>query len=243
MEQVYSRYTPQDQKIWKILFDRQIKLLQHSAAREYLKALRTIGFSDTIPRYTELNQQLTQHTGWSIHVVPGLIEVDKFFKLLSQRKFSASTWLRGIDQLDYLQEPDMFHDIFGHIPLITNPFYADFMQAFGAMGVKYYQYPQAVKMLQNLYWYTIEFGLIKENGNTRIYGAGILSSPEETAYSLSDKPKHYPFDLATIFDTDFYIDRLQEHYFVIESLEQLFNSIEEMEKMMEERCKAMETRS
>ncbi|BDD09953.1 hypothetical protein FUAX_23850 [Fulvitalea axinellae] len=238
MTQIYENYTPADFEVWSLLYKRQEEVLKERASKEYLSALKSIEFSEkSIPRFTDTNKILDKATGWGIHVVPGLIPPGDFFELLAQKKFCSSTWLRKPEQLDYLEEPDMFHDTFGHVPLLVNPFYASFMKAIGEVGIKYTDNHDALTMLQRLYWFTIEFGLIREEGELRIYGAGILSSPQESVYSLSDKPEHREFDIEPVFDTPFYKDRLQTCYYIIDSYEQLYNSVGQIDKILEERVR------
>jgi phenylalanine-4-hydroxylase len=162
-------------------------------------------------------------------VVPGLIPVDQFFKLLSEKKFCSSTWLRKMSQLDYLEEPDMFHDIFGHIPLLMNPEYSNFVQQFGELGVRYGHNKMVEKQLQRLYWFTIEFGLIKQKSDTRIYGAGILSSSGESNHIFNDDITVSPYNVEKILENDFITSEIQTQYYEISSLEQLYQSVGELE--------------
>ena len=179
MKQVYSNYTEQDHKVWSILFKRQEEHLQSKCCEEYLSCLENL-YPELnefkLPNYDDLNKRLMQYTGWSIEVVPGLIPVEDFFLLLSDRKFSASTWVRKMDELDYLEEPDIFHDVFGHIPLVAHKKFAQFMEDFGNLGVEHIENKEVVVQLQRLYWFTIEFGLINQGGDRKVYGAGICSS-------------------------------------------------------------------
>ena len=165
MKQIFENYTNEDHEVWKILFERQKENLNDKACSEYLVALeemKEVLHPNSIPRFTDLNSWFAQRTGWEIHCVPGLIPVDEFFELLAQKKFCSSTWLRLKSQLDYLEEPDMFHDIFGHVPLLSLPMYSKFMHEFGKLGVAHKDNPEIQIYLQRLYWFTIEFGLIKD---------------------------------------------------------------------------------
>ena len=238
LTQNYALYTPTDTEVWSILFNRQIKLAAQYASKEYLDGLKRIGLTpNKIPDYSEVNQALAQYTGWAIHVVPGLIANRPFFELMHNKQFCASTWLRRKDQLDYLEEPDMFHDIFGHIPMLSNKHICHFLQELARIALKYLDTPiesKAVEWISRLYWYTIEFGLIKEDNEIKIYGAGILSSSGESVYSIeSKKPKRLPYDVQQILDTPYIKDHYQEQYFVIDSYKQLFNSIPKIEKALE----------
>lgn len=235
MQQQYSKYTPEDFEVWKILYERQMENLPGRAAEEYLKGIKRIHFSaDKIPDFQEVNPLLKNRTGWELAVVPGLIDEDIFFKLMSNRKFPASTWLRKMKEIDYLEEPDMFHDVFGHVPLLTNQHFVNFLQELSKIGLDFIDSKWAIELLSRIYWFTVEFGLIRENGSLRIYGAGILSSPGETIYSLSDKPKHFEFNVDQILNTPFRKDVFQDRYFIIDSYEQLFDSLPEIRRLIGE---------
>ncbi len=234
MIQKYEEYTEEDFKVWKLLYDRQIPNLPNAASREYLEGLKLIHFTaDKIPHFEETNKILRELTGWSIHVVAGLIPEDAFFELMSNRKFPASTWLRSLSKVDYLEEPDMFHDVFGHIPLLTNQPFVDFLQALSKIALGYIDNPWAIELISRIYWFTVEFGLIQEEGQLRIYGAGILSSAGETKYCLSDEATRMDYDVDQIMQTSFRKDVFQEQYFVISSYEQLYHSINQIEAFLE----------
>ncbi len=234
MKQEYDRYTAEDFEVWKILFERQMKILPAMASAEYLEGINLIGFNkDSIPNFTDINTVLGKLTGWQIVVVPGIVAEQDFFKLLSQKKFPATTWLRKMSELDYLPEPDMFHDVFGHMPLLTHQIFCDFFQNLGIVGVKYSDNEKITAMLGRLYWFTVEFGLINDNGEKKIYGAGILSSHGETKFSLSDAPLHLQFNAETIMNTPYASDKIQDKYYVIESFNELYNSIETIDKVVE----------
>ena len=225
LRQTYEKYTDEDQLVWKTLFERQMKQLEKVADSAYLEGLDAIGFSaDHIPDFRLVNKRLVDLTGWQITVVPGIIEEKDFFGLLAKRQFPSSTWLRPVSQLDYLSEPDMFHDAFGHIPLLTNKTFCDFYESIGKIGVKYSDSEEVISALGRIYWFTVEFGLIQSEGDLKIYGAGILSSIGETKYSLSSTPKRVPFDLETIIKTDFDNTKIQDLYFVIDSFDQLLSA-------------------
>lgn len=228
MKQLFNNYTQEDHNVWKTLFDRQFDNLQQLASREYLAALedmKTVLHGEKIPKFEDLNEWFTPRTGWKIHCVPGLIPVDEFFELLAEKKFCSSTWLRTRAQLDYLEEPDMFHDIFGHIPLLSNPIYSDFIHQFGVLGASFKHRGDIQIFLQRLYWFTIEFGLIQQDNGTRIYGAGILSSFGESNICMTEAKNQFKFDLEEIIHKPYDTDVIQTDYFIIESLDQLFNAI------------------
>lgn len=244
MRQDYSAYTEEDFKVWKILFDRQMPNLPKAASKAYLEGVKAVNFTaDRITNFEELNGILAKTTGWQVQVVPGLIDDDLFFGLLNNKRFPSSTWLRKMEQLDYLEEPDMFHDAFAHMPLLTNQHYVDFLEKLSGIALKHIQDPWAIQLLSRIYWFTIEFGLIREDGELRIYGAGILSSAGETKFSLSDEPKHFPYDVRHIMSTEYWKDHFQDKYWVIDSYEQLFNSLPEIEEVLEEMLSANEAKS
>nr|WP_294859379.1 phenylalanine 4-monooxygenase [uncultured Fluviicola sp.] len=229
MKQEFEKYTKEDRAVWSLLFKRQLKNLKQLACSDYLKSLeqmQEVLNPKELPNFERINQWFKKSTGWEIYCVPGLIDVEEFFDLLAEKKFPSSTWLRSKDKLDYLEEPDMFHDIFGHVPLLSNPVYSNFVHEFGKLGKQHKGNHQLVTELQRLYWFTIEFGLISEKGKLRIFGAGIISSFHESISSLSSKEvTHLPFELESIIQTDFCTSELQQTYFVIDHLEQLEKAV------------------
>lgn len=234
MQQEYERYTPEDFAVWKILMERQMNTLTTVASSEYLEGIETMGFhKERIPDFKEVNTTLARLTGWQIQVVPGIIAEPDFFNLLAQKKFPATTWLRKMSELDYLSEPDMFHDVFGHLPLLTNQLFTDFYRFMGELGVRYQGNEKITTMLGRIYWFTVEFGLIKNKEAKKIYGAGILSSHGETNFSLSEVPRHIPFDAEQIMFTHFENDKIQDKYFVIDSFRQLYDSMPTIQAVVE----------
>ncbi len=232
MIQRYDAYREEDMEVWQILFDRQHKNLQGKASQTYLDCLdqlEAVLHGDAIPRFTDLDQVLKKATHWSIEVVPGLIPVAEFFELLSRRKFCSSTWLRSKAQLDYLEEPDMFHDIFGHVPLLIYDRYADFMQEVGRLGYACRNQPELLDAMERVYWYSIEFGLVVAENGHKIYGAGTLSSFGETNAIFEPGTDIRRFDLDEIMSMSFTKSELQSKYYVIESLDELFESLEKIE--------------
>ncbi len=244
MTQDYSTYTQDDFEVWEILYNRQIKTLQPLASEAYLQGIKDVNFSGKkIPNYLEVNELLMKLTGWQIHVVPGLIDNKPFFELMQNRKFCASTWLRKREQLDYLEEPDMFHDIFGHVPLLSNHSICHFLQELARIALRFIDKLQAIEYIARLYWYTIEFGLIREGNELKIYGAGILSSSGESIYALqSPEPQRINYNVEQIFDTPYIKEHYQEQYFVIDSYQQLFNSIPDIESELEKRMSSTNPR-
>ena len=227
VDQEFARYSDQDHAIWRTLFERQSGLVRGRACREYVAGLAGLGVvANGIPDFGRLSDTLEKATNWRIVAVPGLVPDDVFFEHLANRRFPATNWIRAPEQMDYLQEPDVFHDVFGHVPILMNPVFADYLQAYGRGGLKALRLG-ALKYLARLYWYTVEFGLIQTPEGLRIYGSGIVSSKTETTYCLdSAKPHRIGFDLLRIMQTDYRIDDLQDCYFVIRDFEQLFDATE-----------------
>lgn len=223
--QGWDAYAAQDHAIWRKLMERQSKVLPGRACREYLEGFERLGIvADGIPHFERLSEALDKATGWRVVAVPGLVPDDIFFHHLANRRFPATNWIRRPEQMDYLQEPDVFHDVMGHVPILTNPVFADYLQAYGRGGLKALRLG-ALPKLARLYWYTVEFGLIRTDEGLRIYGAGIVSSRSESVYCLeSPKPKRVAFDLLRIMRTDYRIDDLQDIYFVIDGFDQLFEA-------------------
>ncbi len=227
VEQPWDSYSEEDHGVWKALYRRQRELLVGRAADEFLAAQDAMGMSpDRIPKFEELNKVLAEATGWQIIGVEGLLPELDFFDHLANRRFPVTWWIRRPDQLDYIEEPDLFHDLFGHVPLLMLPVFADYMAAYGRGGVKAHGInPDALMYLTRLYWYTVEFGLIRQKDGLRIYGSGIVSSKGESIYSLeSDAPNRIGFDLERIMRTRYRIDTFQKTYFVIDSFEQLMDA-------------------
>jgi phenylalanine-4-hydroxylase len=224
--QEWERYTADDHAVWAVLYQRQLELVSQYAAPEFLAGTHALGASAArIPRFEAVNERLAQATGWRIVAVPGLIPDQTFFDHLANRRFPVTVWIRKREELDYLVEPDVFHDFFGHVPLLTNPIFARFMQAYGQAGPKAMATHGGLRMLSRLYWYMVEFGLLRTDAGLRVYGAGILSSKGETVYSIeSARPQRLRFDLARVMRTDYHIDRFQRTYFVLESFEELFHA-------------------
>jgi phenylalanine-4-hydroxylase len=236
MIQEYNKYTAEDHEVWSILYNRMMEIIPQYSTAAYVKGIHEVGLESVkIPNFDECNARLSKITGWNIYVVPGLIDNKSFFEHLSKREFPSSTWLRKKSQLEYLEEPDMFHDIFGHVPLLANTHFANFLEKLAYIALKHIEDEWAVEIVSRLYWYTVEFGLIRENGELKVYGAGILSSSGETPYSIeSEIPKRYPYDVKQIFNSPYIKDKFQEQYFVIDSYEQLFNSLQDIETILEQ---------
>ena len=227
VEQPWLDYSADDHATWGTLYARQRELLAGRACDEFLQAQDAMGMdARAIPRFDQLNEVLGAATGWTLVGVEGLLPELDFFDHLANRRFPVTWWIRRPEQIDYIAEPDLFHDLFGHVPLLMDPMFADYMQAYGAGGVKAHAIgPDALQNLTRLYWYTVEFGLIRQHDGLRIYGAGIVSSKGESLHSLeSAAPNRLGFDLERIMRTRYRIDTFQKSYFVIDSFEQLMQA-------------------
>ena len=227
VEQPWHDYSATDHDVWRQLYERQRELLVGRAADEFLQAQDAMGMTpDRIPKFSDINRVLEPATGWTLIGVEGLLPELDFFDHLANRRFPVTWWIRRPDQVDYIEEPDLFHDLFGHVPLLMNPLFADYMAAYGRGGVKAHGIgPEALQALTRLYWYTVEFGLIRQHDGLRIYGSGIVSSKGESIHSLdSAAPNRIGFDLERIMRTRYRIDTFQKTYFVIDSFEQLMDA-------------------
>jgi len=224
VEQDYSRYTTGEQDLWRRLYARQSALVPQFGCDEFCDVLATLNFSGGIPRFDDTNVKLMAATGWTLVAVPGLLPDDVFFEHLANRRFPVSVWIRKPEEFDYIVEPDIFHDFFGHVPLLFNKVFADYLEAYGKGGVKA-KGLNALDYLARLYWYTVEFGLIRTPKGLKTYGAGILSSAGELPYCVqSPKPHRIRFDLMRVMQSNYKIDTFQETYFVIDSFQELFDA-------------------
>ncbi|HRJ66821.1 MAG TPA: phenylalanine 4-monooxygenase [Alphaproteobacteria bacterium] len=217
-------YTEEENDVWRILFKRQQEILKGRAIDLFMDSMSTLGIdAERVPSFDEVNAILMKRTGWQVVPVEGLIPDEPFFELLANRRFPAGNFIRTRDSLDYIQEPDVFHDVFGHVPLLADPTFAKYMEEYGKGGLKAAGMGMTHKIAR-LYWYTVEFGLIRQKDGLRIYGAGILSSPTESVFALeSASPHRIGFDVKRLLQTHYQIDDFQDNYFVIDSFEQLFN--------------------
>jgi phenylalanine-4-hydroxylase len=221
--QGWGRYSRAEHAMWDRLFERQAKMLPGRVAPEFIDGLDVLRLSRPgIPDFEELSERLMKATGWQVVAVPGLIPDDVFFDHLANRRFVSGNFIRTPEQLDYLQEPDIFHDVFGHVPLLANPVFADYMQAYGVGGQRAAG-EGVIERLSRLYWYTVEFGLVRDaSDGLKIYGAGIVSSYAESLFSLDDpSPNRLGFDVRRLMRTKYRIDDYQQNYFVIDSFEDL----------------------
>lgn len=222
IEQGWEKYSAEQHATWRTLFERQSKLLPGRACSEFVQGMRDLPIgADQIPDFRRLSDVLMKRTGWQVVAVPGLVPDEVFFEHLAHRRFPSGHFIRRPDELDYLEEPDVFHDVFGHVPMLMNPAIADYIQAYGEGGLR----AQRLGKLDNLarvYWYTVEFGLLQQSDGLRIYGAGIASSYTESVFSLDDpSPNRIRFELERVMRTHYRIDDFQESYFVIDNLDEL----------------------
>ena len=224
IDQGWQNYTPAEHAVWKTLFERQTKLLPGRACDAFIEGMKNLPIgAEQIPNFLELSEVLMHRTGWQVVAVPGLVPDEVFFEHLANRRFPAGNFIRKPHELDYLEEPDVFHDVFGHVPMLMNPSIADYIQAYGVGGLRAKKLGVLDK-LARVYWYTVEFGLIQQKDGLRIYGAGIASSRTESVFSLDDaSPNRIGFDLERVMRTNYRIDDFQESYFVIDSLAELLD--------------------
>lgn len=222
IDQAWDRYGAADHATWKALFERQSRLLPGRACDQFMQGMHDLPIvADQIPDFRRLSEVLMRRTGWQVVAVPGLVPDEVFFEHLAHRRFPAGQFIRAPDQLDYLKEPDVFHDVFGHVPMLMNPVIADYIQAYGRGGLRALGLDKLAN-LARVYWYTVEFGLLQQHGGLRIYGAGIASSYTETVFALEDpSPHRVRFDLERVMRTRYRIDDFQETYFVIRDIDEL----------------------
>jgi phenylalanine-4-hydroxylase len=241
LDQPMHAYTPEDHARWRMLYERQTKLVADYAAPVFVQSLRAMECADGIPDIDKLSARLKKATNWEVVAVPGLLPGEVFFEHLANRRFPATWWIRTAEEIDYLVEPDCFHDLFGHVPLLFDPVFADYMQQYGLGGPKAMAH-DAVDILARLYWYMVEFGLIQTPDGVKAYGAGMLSSFGETQFSIDDPaPNRIGFDLERVMRTRYWIDRYQSTYFVLPSFEKLFrDSIDTDFGPLYERIKGVE---
>ena len=223
--QEYKRYDAEAHDVWRTLYSRRMNTLQSTGSKFFLDGIERIGLQpDRVPNLAEVNKRLTARTGWSAVGVRGFIPAPQFFRCLSRRRFPTTLIVRPRAQLDYLPEPDIFHDIFGHVPLHSHPVFANFLQRFGELAAESRSEVETTAMAR-LFWFTVEFGLIREQGETKIYGSGLISSHADAENALGPNCKRLPFDLDTVLTQKFEIDKLQDVLFVLESFEQLFDAV------------------
>ena len=224
--QNYEAYDADDHDVWRILYQRRMATLAETGSAVFLEGMRRIGLrADGVPNLNDINARLAERTGWSAVGVAGFIPAHQFFRCLAQRRFPTTLGVRPRQQLDYLPEPDIFHDVFGHVPLHADPVFADFLQRFGARAARAKSEEETVAMAR-LFWFTVEFGLIRENGEIKVFGSGLISSHGDAANALGPRCDRRPFDLDAVMHQPFEIDRFQDVLFVIDSFDDLFAAVE-----------------
>jgi phenylalanine-4-hydroxylase len=233
IEQRPAEYTQENQAVWQLLFARRIKHLRTVGSSAFLNGIEAIGLEPHyIPDLHRMNSRLEPITGWSAVAVSGFLEPTLFFQCLAERRFPTTVTVRPMQQLDYLPEPDIFHDVFGHVPMHADPVFADFLQRFGAIAATA-NGPEEVRMLTRLFWFTVEFGLIRQNGEIKVYGSGLISSMADCVNALGAACERRPFKLEDVLQQEFEIDRLQSVLFVIDSHQQLFDAVEQVSERMQ----------
>ena len=234
IEQDWSAYTPEEHETWGILYERRMQELRETGSRVFLEGAETIGLGrDRVPDLAEVNRRLGPRTGWRSMAVGGFIPARDFFGCLAERRFPTTVIVRPREQLEYLPEPDIFHDVFGHVPLHADPVFGDFLQTFGRVAIRARGEEEMTRMAR-LFWFTVEFGLVREQGRTKVYGSGLISSIGDAANALGPRCDRRPFDLDAVMAQPFEIDRFQDVLFVVDSFEQLFHAVKEAERRLEE---------
>ena len=228
VDQRYESYDDEAHAVWRLLYERRMATLRETGSRVFLDGIERIGLSaQRVPDLADINRRLAARTGWRAMGVGGFIPAAQFFRCLSRRQFPTTLGVRPRSQLDYLPEPDIFHDVFGHVPLHAEPVFADFLQRFGALGAAARNEGET-EALARLFWFTVEFGLIDEGGATRVYGSGLISSHGDAANALGEKCERRPFDLDAVIAQPFEIDHFQDVLFVVRSFDELFRAVEEL---------------
>src|SRR4051812_29883379 len=232
IEQRPADYTRENHAVWKLLFARRMQHLRDVGSSAFLNGLQAIGLTaDRVPYLEAMNHRLEPITGWRAVAVSGFLEPVLFFRCLAERRFPTTVIVRPMEQLDYLPEPDIFHDVFGHVPMHADPVFADFLQRFGAIAATARSEAE-VRMLTRLFWFTVEFGLIREDGETKVYGSGLISSHADCVNALGPNCERRPFALEQVLQQEFEIDHLQPVLFVIDSHQQLFDAVEQVRERM-----------
>jgi phenylalanine-4-hydroxylase len=236
-KQVYGDYTQEDHKVWTILFSRIMQMLPESADELVFEGLKKIGYpADHVPNFQEINERLSIFTDWEIVPLEEMVEDKEFIGMLADKKYPCRTWIRSAAQMDAeIDEYDIFHDVIGHTPLLTRPNYCNYLEGLGKLALEYLNNDEAISYLKKVYWHTIQFGLKISDNELKVYGAHLLSSRGETAYSLSAGVPKYDINIPVVMDTPYIKGRYQERYFVIDNYEQLFNSLGEIKKELESR--------
>jgi len=236
--QEYEKYTEEQHRIWSELVRRRLPQVQEYACREYIEGYDIIGLSkDRLPNLREIAARLKPRTGWATTPVTGFLPADAFFEMLEARMFPTTTWLRGRESLAYIPEPDIFHDVFGHVPMHAHPVFADFLQHYGSVCA-HIKDPEALERLGRLFWYTVEFGLMRQDKNIKVYGSGVISSHEECTHVIEGGCEVRDFRLDEVLETPVKVDALQKVLFAIESFDQIYEAMHEAESQFKESIRA-----
>jgi phenylalanine-4-hydroxylase len=232
IQQDWSAYSAAQHADWAELVGRRMPEIEAFACREYLQGFHQIGLkADTIPNLADVNQRLKPLTGWNATPVSGFLPPDAFFAMLAARQFPTTTWLRNRESLDYIPEPDIFHDVFGHVPMHAHPVFADFLQQYGLVCAALRD-KQALEKMGRLFWFTVEFGVIRQNGGIRLYGSGLISSPGESAYVIKGCPEIRDFNIDQVLDQEFSTSEMQPILYAVESFDQIYEAAKEAEKRL-----------
>ncbi|CAN5833786.1 hypothetical protein BH20GEM3_BH20GEM3_00730 [soil metagenome] len=231
-EQDWAAYTPEDHQVWGILYERRMRELRSNGSRVFLNGAEAIGLrQDSVPNLDEVNAKLDRRTGWNAVPVGGFIPAKEFFQCLAQRRFPTTVTIRPRSQLDYLPEPDIFHDVFGHVPLHADPVFAEFLQGFGAVAAQA-RTEEETEHMARLFWFTVEFGLTRDEGEVKVYGSGLISSAGDAANALGPRCDRRAFSLDAVISQPFEIDRFQDVLFAVDSFQQLFEAVDEAKRRM-----------
>ncbi len=232
IEQDWSAYTPDQHAIWAELVSRRMPALTEHACQEYLDGLHQIGLrEDSIPNLAQVNQRLSPRTGWNATPVSGFLPPDAFFDMLAARQFPTTTWLRSRESLEYTPEPDIFHDVFGHVPMHAHPIFADFLQHYGRVCAALTS-KDSLERMGRLFWFTVEFGVIRQNGRIKLYGSGLISSHGESNYVIQGGPEIRDFNLDQILDQQFLVSEMQKVLYAVESFDQIYEAAQEAERRL-----------
>lgn len=230
IQQDYAAYTPEQQDVWRELVSRRMPQLKEHACQEYLVGFEQIGLqADSIPNLAKVNERLEPLTGWNATPVSGFLPPDAFFEMLAARRFPTTTWLRSRDSMEYTPEPDIFHDVLGHVPMHAHPVFADFLQHYGKVCATVMGDKDKLERMGRLFWFTVEFGVIRQDGGIKLYGSGLISSHGESRYVIEGGPEIRDFNLEQVLEQEFKVSEMQKVLYAVESFDQIFEAAKEAE--------------
>ena len=233
IQQDWSVYTPEQHAVWAELVSRRMPQLKEHACEEYLDGFDQIGLrEDAIPNLTEVNKRLGPRTGWNATPVSGFLPPDAFFEMLAARQFPTTTWLRNRESLEYTPEPDIFHDVFGHVPMHAHPVFADFLQQYGRVCAGLIHDKDKLERMGRLFWFTVEFGVIRQKGKIKLYGSGLISSHGESTHVINNGPEIRDFDLDAVLNQEFLVSEMQKVLYAVESFDQIYEAAKEAERRL-----------